>query len=141
VRVVVTGFTNGTGRRELSVLARDAATQLREVIPSDRFDVIPADVTERATRSLPDKMSVGWALRADFVVSGWVLARGDSVSVVTMLTDVRTGRFTRAVETVTTADARVAGPALETARRQMRLWLDTAATITTRRRAAESAKR
>ena len=141
VRVVVTDFTNGTGRRELSVLARNAATQLREVIPAERFDVIPADVTERTTRSLPDKMSVGWALRADYVVSGWVLARGDSVSVVTMLTDVRTGRFTRAVETVTIADVKVAGPALETARRQMRVWLDTAASITARRRAAESAKR
>jgi hypothetical protein len=82
-------------------------------------------------------MSVGWALRADYVVSGWLIARGDSVAMVTMLTDVRSGRFTRALETVTTADA----TSMEQARKQMSVWLDTAATIAARRRAPETVRR
>jgi hypothetical protein len=141
IRVVVTTFTNATGRREIGVIARDAATQLRNAVPSDRFDVVSADVTERATRSLPDKMSVGWALRADFVVSGWLIARGDSLSMVTMLTDVRTGRFQRATESVTAADVASTKPAVEIARKQIGAWLDTAATIAARRRAADTSRR
>ncbi|WP_396205826.1 serine/threonine-protein kinase [Gemmatimonas sp.] len=141
IRVVVTTFTNATGRREIGVIARDAATQLRSAVPADRFDVVSADVTERATRSLPDKMSVGWALRADFVVSGWVIARGDSLSMVTMLTDVRTGRFQRATESVTAPDVASTKPALENARKQMGAWLDTAATLAARRRAADTVRR
>ena len=140
VRIVVTSFTNATGRRDVSGLARDAASQLRDGIPTDRFDVVSADVTERATRSLPDKMSVGWALRADYVVSGWVIARGDSLSMVTMLTDVRTGRFTRATESATTAEAGTAKP-VDAAKKQMSAWLDTVATMAARRRNAESTRR
>ncbi|NCW45423.1 MAG: hypothetical protein EBV77_08110, partial [Gemmatimonadaceae bacterium] len=132
--------TNATGRTEVGSLAREAASQLRDAIPGDRFDVVPADVTERATRSLPDKMSVGWALRADYVVSGWVIARGDSLSMVTMLTDVRTGRFTRATESVTTTTAGIAKP-VDVAKRQMSVWLDTVATIAARRRASENVRR
>ncbi len=138
LRVVVANFTNATGRRDLNGVARDAATQLRESIPADRFDVVSTEVTEKATRSLPDKMSVGWALRADFVVSGWMMTRGDSVAMVTMLTDVRTGRFTRATESVVTGGAT---PGVETAQKQMRAWLDTAATLAARRRTAETARR
>jgi len=141
IRVVVTTFTNATGRREIGVIARDAATQLRNAVPADRFDVVSADVTERATRALPDKMSVGWALRADFVVSGWLIARGDSLSMVTMLTDVRTGRFQRATESVTAADVASTKPAVEMARKQIGTWLDTAATIAARRRAADTSRR
>ncbi|WP_434480069.1 protein kinase domain-containing protein [Gemmatimonas sp.] len=134
LRVVVTTFTNATGRRELNGLARDAATQLRDAIPGERFDVVSTDVTERASRSLPDKMSVGWALRADFVVSGWMMTRGDSVAMVTMLTNVRTGRFTRAAETVASNADGVRGVSLESARKQVGAWLDTAATMAARRR-------
>jgi len=140
LRVVVTSFTNATGKRELGGIARDAASQLRDGIPGDRFDVVPADMTERATRTLPDMMAVGWSLRADFVVSGWVVARGDSVSLMTTLTDVRTGRFTRAVESVTTAEAGATKP-VELARKQVSAWLDTAASIAARRRAADNARR
>ncbi|MFO0073802.1 MAG: hypothetical protein ACK55A_17210, partial [Gemmatimonas sp.] len=140
LRIVVAAFTNATGRRDVSALARSAASELREAIPADRFEVVPADVTERATRTLPDKMSVGWALRADYVVSGWVIARGDSVAMVTMLTDVRTGRFTRATEGVTTAEAGTAKP-VDAAKKQMSAWLDTAATLAARRRAPETVRR
>ncbi|GAB1342232.1 hypothetical protein MASR1M101_13590 [Gemmatimonas sp.] len=140
LRVVVTSFTNATGKRELATIARDAASQLRDGIPGDRFDVVPADMTERATRTLPDMMAVGWSLRADFVVSGWIITRGDSVSMVTTLTDIRTGRFTRAVESVTTPEAGATKP-VEDARKQVSAWLDTAATLAARRRAAENARR
>jgi eukaryotic-like serine/threonine-protein kinase len=139
-RVVVATFTNATGRRDIGRLLHDAAAQLRDIIPTDRFDVVPADVTERATRTLPDKMSVGWALRADYVVSGWVIARGDSLAMVTMLTDVRTGRFTRAIEAMTSVQDASGNPVAE-AKKQLSAWLDTAATLSARRRTAETVRR
>jgi len=59
---------------------------------------------------------------------------------VTMLTDVRTGRFTRATEGVTTAEAGTAKP-VDAAKKQMSAWLDTAATLAARRRAPETVRR
>ena len=138
LRVVVASFTNATGRRELNRLARDAATQLRAALSAERFDVVSTEVTASALRALPDRMSVGWALRADFVVSGWMMQRGDSVAMVTMLTDVRTGRYSRATEHVVAAGATLP---VDQAEKQMRVWLDTAAAIAARRRAAEAARR
>ncbi|MFN5583068.1 MAG: hypothetical protein ACK5BA_11245, partial [Gemmatimonas sp.] len=138
LRVVVASFTNATGRRELNRLARDAATQLRASLSAERFDVVSTEVTASALRALPDRMSVGWALRADFVVSGWMMQRGDSVAMVTMLTDVRTGRYSRATEHVVAAGATLP---VDQAEKQMRVWLDTAAAIAARRRAAEAARR
>jgi serine/threonine-protein kinase len=76
-------------------------------------------------------MAAGWALRADYVVSGMLMVRGDSLAVVTMLTDVRTGRFSKAAETAVplTDPAR----AFEPARKQVAAWLDTASILAARR--------
>lgn len=136
LRIVVTNYTNSTGRRELTSAARDMAGAVRESIPGDRYDVISSELTERALRLSPDKMSVGWGLRADFVVSGWLIPRGDSMAVVTMLTDVRTGRFSKAAELV--VNAAEPARATEFARKQVTAWLDTANTAAARRRKGPS---
>ena len=124
VRVVVMNYANTTGRREFTTVTREVAHQVRASLPSDRYDVVSDDLTERATRNMPDRISVGWGLRADFVVSGMISTRGDSVVVLSIFTDVRNGRFTRMSEAL----APVADPkrAFPTAAAQVNAWLDTA---------------
>lgn len=131
LRIVVADFNNTTGRRDLTVVAREASRQLRDAIADDRFDVVNRDITERATRIASDRMTMGWSLRADYVVSGVITTRGDSTVLVTLLTDVRTGRYSRAFESVTpTNDLH---RSFEAAQRQVVAWLDTAATVGPRR--------
>jgi serine/threonine-protein kinase len=124
VRVVVTNYANTTGKREFTTVTREVAHQVRAALPSDKYDVVSDALTDRATRNMPDRMSVGWGLRADFVVSGRISTRGDSVVVLSIFTDVRDGRFTRMAEAL----APVADPtrAFPIAATQVNAWLDTA---------------
>ncbi len=124
IRVVVSNFTNSTGKREFSAVGRDAASFLRKALPSDKYEVIDSETTDRAARTGADRLSLGWGLRADYVVSGFVTQRADSVVLMTIFTDVRGGRFTRVSEsTALTADTRRAfDPALA----QVNTWLDSA---------------
>ena len=46
-----------------------------------------------------DRMAMGWMLRSDYVVSGMLRMRSDSLQLTTILTDVRGGHFCRHVET------------------------------------------
>ncbi len=125
VRVVVTNYSNATGKREFTGITREVAHQVRAALPTDKYDVVSDELTDRATRNMPpDRMSVGWGLRADYVVSGMVSTRGDSVVVLTIFTDVRDGRFTRMSEAMASAaDPRKAFPVAAT---QVNAWLDTA---------------
>jgi eukaryotic-like serine/threonine-protein kinase len=132
LRVVVTNWSNATGRREFTGVTREAASLMRESIPGERYDVMSVDLTERAVRMTPDQMAAGWALRADYLVNGWLMIRGDSLVLATKLTDVKTGRFMRVMETVVPAGESPA-KSMETARKQVTSWLDTAATATARR--------
>ncbi len=131
LRVVVTAYTNATGKRDFSGTTRDAANAVRSALPADRFDVVPSEITERASRSMTDRMSIGWGLRADYVVSGLVSTRGDSLVLTTILTDVRNGRFSRVTESSTpVSDPR---RAFQPAVVQVTAWLDTARLIAARR--------
>lgn len=131
LRVVVMPYTNSTGSGKYSSVSRGLASELRAGISAERFDVVPEEMVGKALRSLPDRMSVGWALRADYVVSGVLAARGDTLLLITMLTDVRTGRFSKGAEEVMSASEPT--KAVEMARRQVSAWLDTAATMAARR--------
>jgi len=131
LRIVVTDYNNTTSHRELGGFTRDIARQLREGIGSERFDVVSANFTERATRMTPDRMAVGWALRADYVVSGIITMRADSAVLLTLLTDVRGGRYSRAFESA--APVNDLRRTIEPAQRQVQAWLDSAATISQRR--------
>ena len=124
VRVVVTNYANTTGKREFTTVTREVARQVRAALSSEKYDVVSDALTERATRNMPDRMSVGWGLRADFVVSGMISTRGDSVVVLSIFTDVRDGRFTRMAEALApVADPKRAFPIAAT---QVNAWLDTA---------------
>jgi len=129
-RVVISTFTNSTGKREFGGIGRDAATFLRSSLPSDKYDVIDNETTDRAARNGTDRLSIGWGLRADYVVSGVVTQRGDSLTLVTIFTDVRGGRFSRAQDlTAPSANAKLAfDPMLA----QVNIWLDSAKTMTSR---------
>ena len=133
-RVVVTGFSNGTRRKDMGGFANDVATYLRSALPADRYEVIDQGTTDMAARNSRDRMAVGWMLRADFVVSGVVRERGDSLAVLTVLTDVRGGRYSRASEGVVPIDE--PKRAMDGALERVNVWLDSA-----RARAASMPKR
>ena len=133
LRIVVAGYTPVSERPEIQTISPEIQTissemtrRLRASISDSRLDVVNAETTERALRRSPDRMALGWSLRADYVVGGRIGMRGDSVVVHTQLTDVRSGRFSRVFETAATmADVR---SAFNPTRLQVTAWLDTAAT-------------
>lgn len=130
-RVVISNFTNGTGKREYGGIGREAAAFLRNALQTDsKYDVIDNETTDRAARMGTDRLSLGWGLRADFVVSGVVTQRGDSLSLVTIFTDVRGGRFSRAQDiTAPSVNAKLAfDPMLA----KVNMWLDSAKTMASR---------
>ncbi len=130
-RMVVLPYTNATGDRALAQAGRELVAALRSGVPADSVMVVDSATTALAIRTSRDPMTVGWSLRADFVVSGMVLPRGDSVGLVTQFTDVRDGRYVRATETVVSPARPTAGTAA--ALRQLRAWMDSARVLRTRR--------
>ncbi|MEN9817282.1 MAG: hypothetical protein RLZ32_1162 [Gemmatimonadota bacterium] len=130
-RLVVLPYTNATGDRALAQAGRELVAALRGGVPADSVMVVDSATTALAIRASRDPMAVGWSLRADFVVSGMVLPRGDSVGLVTQFTDVRDGRFVRAAETVVSPARPAAGTAAALV--QLRAWMDSARVVRTRR--------
>ncbi len=132
VRIVVSNYTNATGKREMSSVSRDIAQYLRAALPAETYDVVNTDLLERAARyGMNDPISLGFSLRADYVVSGLVIQRADSIVVVTQFRDVRDGRFSRAQEA--TASAADPKPAYQTSLALVNGWLDTVKVLRSRR--------
>jgi len=123
-RLVLTPFTNATGRGEMSRFGQDVAGYLRASLSSERFDIVDAGTTERAARSTSDRMAMGWMLRSDFVISGVVRDRSDSLAVLMVLTDVRGGRHSRAEEYV--APKGEPQRVMDAALQRVSTWLDSA---------------
>jgi serine/threonine-protein kinase len=121
-RIVVSNYSNASGKRELGAVGRDVARFLRASLPGEKYDVVDTDMIERAARGGGDPISMGFSLRADFVVDGIIMQRGDSVVVLTKFRDVR-GRFARAQEAL----APTAEPqkAFEASLALVNSWLDT----------------
>lgn len=131
IRIGLMPFANATARREFGGLARDMTQMLRAAIPTDRFEVLSDEITDRAARTMTDRMSMGWGLRADYMLSGALAMRGDSLLVITQLIDVRGGRFSKVNEVVVPQqDAR---KGFDPSKATVLAWLDTAATIASRR--------
>jgi serine/threonine-protein kinase len=131
IRIVVSNYSNATGKREMSGVGRDVAHFLRAALPTDKYDVVDNDVTDRASRGMGDPLSLGWSLRADFIVNGVVMQRADSVVLLTQFRDVRDGRFSRAGEsTAPIADPR---KAFDGSLLRVSAWLDSAKTMRSRR--------
>lgn len=139
LRIVVMPFQNATGKREYMAIARDVYTALRTLIPADKFEVV-TDSSDRGGRIAPDRgWSTSWAMRADYMLTGMISARQDSVTIFTQLIDVRTGRFTRLADI--SAPATDPRRALEPSKTQVTAWLDSAATIAARRRSGQPGDR
>lgn len=131
LRVVVADYSNRSDSPGLADIASNFSRGLRNTLGSDKFDVVGTELTEKASASSSNRMMLGWSLRADYVISGTINQRGDSVILVTMLTDVRNGRFSRAVETVSSfRDLRRSFSPLQ---KRVVAWLDTAASMPVRR--------
>lgn len=131
VRLAVLPFTNATSRREFSGLSQDMTQVLRSAINADKFEVVSDEITDRAARAMPDRMQMGWGLRADYMLSGMLAMRGDSLLYITQLIDVRSGRFSRVNEVaVAQKDAR---KGFDPSKAAVSAWLDTAAVIASRR--------
>ena len=130
IRVAVSNFSNATGQRDYSSVGREMARYLRDKLSADRYDVVDNETTMRAASSTDDRMSLGWGLRADYVVSGLVSARGDSLVLMTIFTDVRGGRFSRVAESTapTTDPKRAFDPSVA----HVNMWLDSAKTMSVR---------
>ncbi len=131
LRIVVQEFGRPDDRREFSSISRELTRRLRELISADRFEVVDAAITERAARMSSNRMALGWSLRADYVVSGRLSVQGDSAVVLAQMTDVRDGRFSRVFES--TAALRDIRSTIDPTERRVMAWLDTAATMFSRR--------
>ncbi len=121
-RIVISNFTNATGKREFSAVGRDIAQYLRSALPTGKFEVIDNQTTDRASRGLGDPTSLGWGLRADYVVNGTVTLRADSLVLITMFNDVRDGRFSRVTESTTSS--RDPHAAFDASLVKVNVWLD-----------------
>ncbi|MEP6765803.1 MAG: serine/threonine-protein kinase [Gemmatimonadaceae bacterium] len=127
-RLVVQGFENATGKRELGALGRTLSDSLRSALSTNNaISVVDEQTTMQAGRGGASFVTVGWSLRADFVVSGTYLLRGDSIALIAQFNDVRRGRFTRASEST----APISDPmrALAIAQTRMSAWIDSARTM------------
>ena len=123
IRIVVSNYSNASGRRELGAVGRDVARFLRASLPAEKYDVVDSSMVASAMQHGDDPISMGWSLRADFVVNGIIMQRADSVVVLSQFRDVR-GRFWRAQE----ASAPTGDPhrAFEASLGLVNAWLDTA---------------
>jgi len=75
----VFGLFNGA-----SVLTQSFVQRFQMWALSYKYDVIDNETTDRASRATSDRLSLGWGLRADFVVSGIVSQRADSLVLLTI---------------------------------------------------------
>ncbi len=98
----------------------------RSLARNQTIEVPDLRVTERAFES-GDRMVAAWRLRADYVVSGDISTRNDSVVIVVFFNDVRHGRFARAERVITTAQDASRG--YEMAATYVTAWIDTVRTV------------
>ena len=126
-RVVIQSFNNGTGRREFAALGRNFADSLRSSLGAlGSISIVDEATTTQAGRGSASFVTVGWSLRADYVITGTYLMRGDSIVLVTQFNDVRRGRFTRASESAAPATQPLR--ALTSSLSQVHAWIDSART-------------
>jgi serine/threonine-protein kinase len=96
LRVAVVPLRNATGRSDLDRLGAVIADSLRRALAArGQFETVDAAATG-AVLSADNRLAMGWALRADLVVSGVYGLRREGLVIQAQVTDVRQGRITRA---------------------------------------------
>jgi len=99
-RIVVQPFNNATGKRELTRYTRLLVDSLRLALSATKgLDVVNAEMTAQAQSRSSNIVAVGFSLRADYLVSGTLIHRGDSLVLLTTFSDVRQPGYTRRAET------------------------------------------
>ncbi|MBC8089308.1 MAG: protein kinase [Phycisphaerae bacterium] len=124
-RVVIQPFQNGTGKRDLTKYTRLFVDSLRLALAGQKsVEVVDAEMTARAQDRSANVVAVGFSLRADYMVTGTLIQRGDSLVLLTTFSDVRRPGFTRRAET----KMPVADPmrALPSTISSVNMWMDSA---------------
>lgn len=100
VRIVVQPFSNATGKNDLVKYTRLFVDSLRLALAGHKgVDVVNAELTSRARAGTNNPVAIGFALRADYLVTGTLIQRNDSLVLLTTFSDVRNASFTRRAET------------------------------------------
>lgn len=132
VMMALSNRTRDTLFNTLGAALHDSVAAALRSSRGGRLEIIPAEEVARTFGSQPPRAtSVGFSLRANFVLSGVYFLRNDSLVLVTVLTDVQGGEGTRLHETVVPVAERQS--ALAPATRWVRARLDSLRREMTRR--------
>ena len=131
LRVLVMPFQNATGKRDYLSAAREMTTAIRASIPADKFDVVADTIADRAMRMSPDRFQMGWQLRSDYMLTGMITTRQDSVVYHLQWVDIKSGRNTRYFEV--SAPSSDAKKAIDPSKLQVASWLDSASVFAAQR--------
>jgi eukaryotic-like serine/threonine-protein kinase len=113
-RVVIADLVDGTRAQNLGPSLRALADSLRTHLSRvTSLEVVDAERTRSVASSVPSHAGVGYTLRADLMVTGHAVRRGDSVVVRALVSDLRRGRVVQATsDPVAPDDALAALPSL-----------------------------
>ncbi len=121
------GTSGASSRRgEIVRLAHAMADSVRTALESHtKVDVVDADLTSKAQANsgASNFVSVGWSLRADYIVTGSVVGRRDSLTVFTQFNDLR-GGFNR--QLITTVPMSEPFQSLASTVQSLHMWIDSA---------------
>ena len=102
-RLAIVTFSNRTRDPQYDAFGRTLLDSVEAALRGTRgrLEIISSDVTRRLLGDAPGRATgVGFATRANFVLGGTYFVRGDSLVVVSVLTDVQGGAETRAHEVI-----------------------------------------
>jgi hypothetical protein len=92
-RVVVTDIVDGTPTQSLGAASRTFTDSLRARLSRETsLDIVDAERTRSIVTRIPNRAAAGWTLRADLMVTGHAIARGDGMVVQLLISDLRNGR-------------------------------------------------
>ncbi|HSJ62293.1 MAG TPA: serine/threonine-protein kinase [Gemmatimonadaceae bacterium] len=113
-RVVIADLVDGTQAQNLGPSLRVLTDSLRTHLSrGTSLEVVDGERTRAVASSVPNHAGVGYTLRADLMVTGHVVRRGDSVVVQALVSDLRRGRVVQASsDPVPPDDALAALPSL-----------------------------
>ncbi len=113
-RVVVTDIVDGTPTQSLGDASRTFTDSLRARLSRETsLDIVDAERTRSIVTRVPNRAAAGWTLRADLMVTGHAIARGDGMVVQLLISDLRNGRvYHTSSEPVSLGDPLAALPSL-----------------------------
>jgi serine/threonine-protein kinase len=113
-RVVITDIIDGTPTQRLGASGRTFADSLRARLAREtELEIVDTDQTRAVLSRVPNRAAAGWTLRADLMVTGHAIPRGDQMAIQLLVSDLRHGRVYHAMsDAVQPDDAMAALPSL-----------------------------